>query len=275
MKGREHITAIILSILIISSMIIYATAQQLFITTDKPTYTAGDRVIVSGYGPADSILVMMVYLTNKTLDLEQLSLGDTGNFTITLPALSLVNPGTYTVWIAGKAYSKGELVGETTTSFIYIIPGAETNTTTPTNTTTNTTTATTVTLTETTTVTETQTVTETLVKTKTVTDTTTVTRNVTITETETQTVTETQTTTVTETQTETTTQTQTITQTQTTTTTETQTTTKTTTLLRTTTETQTVTAPAPLAEKIVYLVVGLFVGIAITYAMRVLTTKQQ
>ena len=278
MRGKEHIVAIILSVLVISSMIMYAMAQQLFITTDKPTYTADEKVIISGYGPANSILVMMVYLANKTLYLEQLSLGDAGNFTITLPALGLINPGVYTVWIAGRAYSKGELIGETTTSFVYIVPGIESNTTTPTNTisnTTNTTITPTVTLTETITETQTTTVTETLVKTRTITDTTTVTRNITITKTETQTTTQTQITTKTTTQTETVTQTRTETQTMTKTTTETQTTTQTTTLFKTVTETQIVTAQAPLAEKIVYLVVGLFVGIAITYAMRVLTAKQQ
>ncbi len=273
MVRKENMIAIIVSVLIISSIVIYAIAQQLFITTDKPTYTAGDTIVVSGYGPANAILIMMVYLTNKTLYLDQLSLGDDGNFTLTLPTFSIEGTGTHTVWIAGKVYSEGELIAETTTSFIYVIPGAETNTTT----TTNTTTIPTVTVTETTTVTEiqTETITETLISTTTLTTTKTITE----TKTETTTETQTQTTTVTETQTETITetQTQTVTQTntETTTVTKTETTTETTTVLQPTTITQTITAPAPLAEKIVYLIVGLFVGIAITYAMRVLTTKQQ
>lgn len=273
MNGRDGI-ALMLALTLIVATGVYAIAQQLVIYSDKPTYTVGDTITISGVGPADEVLAFKVLLDDSLVALGQLSIDSNGLFTTTIPQPRITDPGTYTLTIIGNV-DLGTTTVRNTTTFIYIVPSTETtenNTINTTNTITIiTTTVITTTVTETVTITETKTTTIENTVTTTKTDTITVTNTTTITETMTTTVKEIETQITTVTETETVTQTQTVTSTATKTVTETET--VTTIREHTTIVTTTITAPALLQEKIIYLVVGLLVGAALIYVVRTISGK--
>ncbi len=268
---ENHKIAIIIALLIITSTSIYTIAQQLIIGTDKPTYTLGDTVTITGNGPANEVVAFIVLYDDKALAIGQLPIDANGSFSTVLPQLDLTTPGTHTLTIIGSVDLVTTSIRNTST-FILVVPSTNATTT-------NTTPTTLTTVTVTTTVTET--VTETQTTTKTVTTTRTTTRYLTETVTKTliNTTTVTLTNTVTETSTieKTVTETQTVTETKTLTKTETETETKTVTETETVTTineytktvTTTMTVPASFYEKVIYLVVGLLVGAAIIYAIRI------
>ncbi len=260
--------AIIIAILLIASTSIYTIAQQLVISTDKPTYTLGDTITITGNGPAGEVVAFVVLYNDKALAIGQLPINADGSFSTVLPQLDLTIPGTHTLTIVGSVDLVTTSIRNTST-FILIVPTTNITTTNTTPMVTTVTTTVTKTVTETQTITEivtttrtttrylTKTITETLTNTTTVTETSTVTKTTTVekTVTKTQTATETKTLTKTKTETETTT----VTETETVTTIN----------EYTKTVTTTMTVPAPFYEKAIYLIVGLLVGAAIIYAVRI------